>query len=443
MAAISEFPVHNDTAYVTLTFVDNGKDVITETLSSKNLTAASDIGYIQQATFNRITNGIGTFSVSIADPSWFKTENTILKYKGICKLEYGYLEGKLKSPTLQARIFNYALDYDMGRVIVKAKGMLTGYSLATDKGWVIDQKSKNIKQLFEEIVTKSGLIKGKIEPIDESKSVDFTDLLTSNSGPIRIGNSQGETPVQVITQKLIKHAISAKSGKGGYVFTVSYRDAFGNKSDIPCIHFCTPEYYETQDTATPMNPNRNLIRNIYTLFDTTPDPRVKEYIPSWNATIVDIMAGAGVTNTAFNAITGETQTTTVDPKQDPKKDSPTDKTVTAASAQEPGAGAAAATAVAQAYALMCPITAELVLRGDPTLDMLDPITVKVRIPPMAGNTHSGKLHKMSGAYLALQIVDTIDNGMFTTKVKLVISPRIARLSQGTDLLTELRRDLPG
>ena len=48
----------------------------------------------------------------------------------------------------------------------------------------------------------------------------------------------------------------------------------------------------------------------------------------------------------------------------------------------------------------------------------------VRIPAQAGSTYANKAHKMSGSFLATQVIDEINQGKFVTQVKLMISPLV-------------------
>ena len=292
---LNQYPVWNYTADVSVKFVlapgdTNGPTKYFEVNSQMQGDNAT-VAYVQEAIFTRLCNGIGQFQIAIVDPTWNTVEPTVIAARGVCEIQYGYIENRTstyQSPIYAARAFHYELDYDIGRVIIKISGLLTGYNLVTTKdGWIFDKKSVTITEMLKTIATKFELNMedGIIEPINNSLPVDFGDLVSSKKTPLRIGNSSGETPLQVITQKLVNHA-NSNSGDGGFIFSMSHTNQKGVKVAKPVMNFCTAAYKESKDQE-----NGGLRKKVYKIFDAKPDVRVLDYKPSWNASLVNVSGG--------------------------------------------------------------------------------------------------------------------------------------------------------
>ena len=418
--------LENYTAFIQVDFGEYG------TLNTNYVGSAGSItslGYVMEGVFTKICNGIGNFKIKIADPSWSRVEKTVLDSKGVCTISYGYLEdSEIRSPAYKARIFNYDLEYDMGRTIVSITGLLLGYELTTNTDLILTKADNDIAKVLKKISAQYGMSDGLIEAPTTPK--DFNGLLSSKEEYIKIGCADGETPLQLITQKLTTYALNSNK-KGGYVFYTSTRDSNGNKqidekTKLPKVflNFCTPEYKEKNQPKQ--------LQKTYYIFGQTPNPHVLDYKPSWNATLVDITGGADIVNSLFNKTTGEILQQKESDVQYVESEEQAKYKLTAA---QPGPQEAAEAAAInmRSYALMAPLTAELLLMGDPDIEVLDVITVIVYIPTTehTKGSYAGKIHKMSGMYMAKQVVDTISMGKYTTQVSLMISPTLYAASKNS------------
>jgi hypothetical protein len=424
----SDFPETNYTATVNIEFLSPDKTADSRKINTNYNSGVGDsntIGYVTNATFTKIVNGIGNFKISIADPSWKNTEEAILWSRGKCKINYGYLEDKTaRTQPIDAFIVNYELEFDIGRVIVHASGLLLGYEVSTFKNWTLPKESRQIGEILKDIAKLCELDaeNGLMEPLDNSP-LDFNDIETSNGGPLKLGNSSGETPLQVITQKLARYAKNTE-GKGGFVFYITTTKKDGSPLDggtKGVLNFCTPDYKEKNQTTQ--------VYKEYNIFGTV-GSKILDYKPSWNATLVDITGGAGIVNEQFNKFTGEilslkdTEAQNISGIKDEERDK---LTVTAG---VPGSEAAANNAITstRAFALMSPLSAEALLIGDPLFNVLDLVLIRVYMPHHAG-FDEGDLHKMSGMYMVKQVVDNINLGKYTTQLSLMVAPSIYRLMQ--------------
>ena len=408
------FPT-NATPSVTITFKEDSlvafpkttKPVTEQVISTRKISSPTNIGYVITATFSRTCNGIGSFTISILDPSWHNVEEAILKYKGLCIIEYGYLyDENITTPPINARIMNYKLDYKMNHVIVTVFGLLIGYDSITVKNWELTKT--NINDIIYEICSVLNVKEGMIEAAS-GEALVFTDFDKTSKGVLKIGQAEGETPLQLITQKLIANAVPQdKKSKGPFIFSISFRDRLGKPASEPYLHFCTPTYKELWASSD--------IIHKYEQFGNEIDTRIQEYKPSWNATLVQIQGGAGIVNNSFDYVTGErnifaTEAALVDEE----------KKMTA-SGGLPGPLGPNQVQVQQDLITLFPLSADLLIRGDPTYEILDPVEFIVRIPPAGGINYANKIHKMSGIFLVNKITDNISKDGFNTQLSLMISP---------------------
>lgn len=380
-------------------------------------------------------NGIGTFALTIFDPSWEKIENQMIKSKGKFRLRWGYSDqGSLlgdanttATPWTDAWIVNYSLKFGMEGTTISMTGLLLGYSLNFTKTYnAFGVNGERISDIVKDIASKTGYtpVVEPTAPILTTNSLEETEKVQ------RIFIQKGET-ILAFLMNLAEYAKSESSNLGGYKFFIKRPIKAGSKAEL---HFHTP-YYDP--TTSPSNKETKKIASVPTFtLHKSPNSPIIDYSPLWDATGANLRG----TGKQFSVIIDGTRKS-IDPLSTTIKDVPqgfdnqpgcsifqpydfnkeTNKIVAFSigtlpdlnpEEQEARLYSRLSTAAIRA------LRAKLVVQGTTAFQLLDKIAVIVYVPGQGA-----KIHWTSGFFRIIDIVHSIEAGSYKTTFTLVTDGR--------------------
>ena len=385
--------------------------------------------------FKRFTQGIGTFDIVLYDRNWQEIETSLVRAKGMLFFKYGYSSNigandKYNSPWIAGKVFTYSLDFNLEGVTIVLTGIAMGHhELATDVEWKVPDKTPiKISSIVKDIGKKFGITKFVIEETGDVETT--TDAMeTLKKIPINIAKVGGSTSLEYIVRQLIPISRNGK-GEGGYTFFLEQRD-----KDI-YLHFHTLTYIaENYQTGFKLP--------TFTIYKNKLSP-VKSFKPNWNISMAQIAGGTKTFSPIYDLTNQSIQEIFTTQEEIPSKDKGTENTMkepklpslsdsthisanpAACWPSQPDA-VKAATQNDVSRKTQTAITATLSVVGTPKFGITDPIGVLVYMPRALIGTGSvdanSKMHWISGMYRIIGIVDSIQNGEYTTTLTLATSGR--------------------
>lgn len=235
-----------------------------------------------------ITDGIGSFSLTLYDQSWHKIEDKILKSKGHLRVIFGHdndqpiSTNKLLSPWYDCLVTNYSVKFGMEGVTLFLTGLTTGYTLNMVQVFSVFADNTSISDIVKKIAAAAGFEKVVIEP---TKKIYTREQLEKSEQGQKIFRQEGQTSLVFIVECLKDFAISEQDGKAG-----DYKFFIRNTRNGPELHYHTA-YYD------PSTSSSSLSVPAFTLHKSRNSP-VMNFEPLWDMAIIQLR-GAGDT---FSAI---------------------------------------------------------------------------------------------------------------------------------------------
>lgn len=394
--------------------------------------------------FERITNGVGNFSMTLVDNNWVEIERAILNAKGKGWFEYGY-ENALGKP-IQFQIVGLELEPYLNYVVLNITGLCLGTRLLENSTFMSNcQQNPSISGA----ITNTGVnINNRTLSdfvVDLAKAAGYTSFVVDpTTVPVikenlfgtedvhKVFNSKGMNLFTFIVRKLLPYAISPEDYAK---IEAKSKDVFSSESldIVPFVFFISLNsegkeefHFHRQDKY---KETANLVATFNLYSD--PDTRVISYKPSFEHMIANITRGTSVFAWTYNPLSGtefeekgvvDQSPSAVNPYSDYVMKGTYDTNVNSPLASskillyspDPMLNKLS---VARALQMSsnAPLTAELVLVGDPNYNICENIDINVNIP--FGDSR-GHPHDTSNRYMILGIADDINLGVFTTTLQL-------------------------
>ena len=384
--------------------------------------------YIKSFEFDRITNGIGSGSITLVDTEWTVVTQALHDNKGVLSFTYGMFSIDPTVNTMQRPIsaiaYNYSLDLQLDYVTINLSILCLGANLlsstvlpgndslqdrqaaaSTALTSVVSSVDTRVSSSISEFITRLAESFGydkahrEIEPTDVPFTKDDLGLTSDQVKTMRFDNSSA---LNIIIHRLATTATPENKKHSPYVFFITP----GNDTGGDVFHFHTVERFK--DT-TP--------RTRITLF-TDKSSHLKSFTPSYEYNVANIFGGKSVVSCGYNPLTGEFMTVANNVTIGTNKTDPQEQLnyikVTSPIAGTQNTLSQRNAAVVSSLSL-APLTAELVLVGDVNYNLCDIIDVYVNIP---AGPKKGQPHDTSNKFIILGIKDIINEGVFETILQL-------------------------
>lgn len=413
------------TGFVSVRF---GNTVISTKKNPDN--AAENIPqYVQSFNFERVTNGLGNFTLVLVDDQWTVIEQLIQDNKGKLKIQYGMLSSTVtisdttsektnKSPEINAQIYTFDLDMQLDYVVITIQGLCLGTGLLGNS--VVGSNAIE-KEAMVTGVLKSGLdarasftiselvnnIAGALGYDPAHRNIDKT---TNTWTKADLGTTEdlqqaltfdSATVLNVVVKSLIRKASSASDKKSPYVFYISTND---KGEEVFNFH------RHTQSLEKPA-------KRVLTLFS-DPTSHVKSFKPSFEHEVMNVFAGKSVVAYGYDPLTGTMMKIDYSVENGPSKQNPQEATERYKKASYQGGPREVNDVSLKAITAqmsVSPLTADLIMVGDATYNLMECIDVYVNIPT---GPLKGKPHNTSSRFIILGILDSIRDGVYETVLKL-------------------------
>jgi hypothetical protein len=400
------------------------------------------IDKIRAFNFDRVTNGVGFMTISFVDENWIEIEQNLLNAKGKFKFKYGYEGDDFESCNyIEVQTAGLELEQYLDYVVLNVSGLCLGTELIENSKLISScqdiknfgtellsnkQAQRNIADFVRAIARsvkksdqKTPLFKDDPEHIivDETADILVKDDMFSTDSVQKVFNSKGSNLFMFLIRKLLPLAIS-KEDK-------AKEDAAKNSLDpvekVPFVFYIKADTKgELEFHFHKMDKYKDDVNVVSTfkLFSEG-DTRIISYKPSYEHMIANLTMGASVYAWNFSTLSGTLFEEKGKAEQNPSaiKNTPDTQDYRGETQQTGYYSADAEMAARKARRALemssnAPLTAELVITGDRAYEICQAVDIEVNIPTL------GKPHATSGRYLILGITDTIDMGVFTTKLQL-------------------------
>ena len=397
--------------------------------------------YLQSFEFHRVTNGLGRFSITMVDPEWTDVESRILRSSSAgnrVELEYGMLgvDGKVNtSSRLNAIIVKYDMEMFLGYSVITAQGLCLGISTL---GSTLVGSSTHTSSFLKDTISSRGTTNISSYMIELAKVLGFSDKdgtidveetesnfskedLGTTEDRERILTCDNSTILNHITSVLIPRAVSKTEKKSPFVFYVSNkklpspdgksRSGADVEKDSKGVG---KEVFHFHSMARDIE---KIPRTKLTLFSDKTS-HIKSFKPSFEHTVSNIVRGTDVISFGYDRVSGELKRSAQHNDSGPSKmDSPSPPQLAKTGGYVPGEGTNqdASLNYVHSVAASAPLTAELVMVGDVSYDLLDCMDIFVNIPT---GKRKGEPHNTTNRYIVVGIKDTIQDGVFDTTLKL-------------------------
>lgn len=388
VSQISRQPLH---AYVKISI--GGKILSTDPPRPNN---------IQRLTVNRLNNSGTTAEFSIFDDNWDEIEYALKQSYEDIVIEYGY-KNQIKPPrSFHFRLADYSIEFNMTGTILNISALSKSSYDNLNPTTFDEVSSYNPTEAIKEICKSLGYTIGHMEEtVDIQMENPFTLL--------------SDRPITYI-QEIVKMAQTPDGEIASFNIDES--------TDPPTANLTKLTYEDNRPTY--------IKTYIYQKGYDSP-------VQSLSFNINGIFGGAGSSSTASGLQSGVIDTKSKDIEyiketnrtaivsatgkyQDMREDQSIPHVEYGGSSPDQ---AHKKLYYSLQYAFNRHYTANMVILGDPTLEMLQ----NVRIINI---TDSGKLHHTSGIYMVQKIVDSISDGEYLTTLELV---RNGSINEGVELLS--------
>lgn len=352
--------------------------------------------HLAQFTYTRKPlNASNKFIISLFDETAMLVEYQLLKgYKEV-KFRYGYVRG-VTSPVYSGMVTEYDVDFTPAGALLNIEGLSSSISSFSNPA-TKTYKGMKIHEIVKAIAKEEKWIEGKIVPCQSVSDGDNKDkTFTRNNQAAQV----------FITNELIPYAKSAKSGDSNYV--LSFEDtADGTKVNFyPIIQAGN----NTKEATTNYE---------FQWGSGDRNSRVISFNPDYSGTL-SLMAGGGTVEAdTVSKIANEMFSVKYDNNTDSDRTTLAKKSTYDYKAAKRKIGGSSYSmeemqniaAYMWASHATFPVTAELVVLGDPTLNAFDMVSVVML-------NKDGLPHHSSGVYLIKEIEDDIAGGSFQSKMSL-------------------------
>lgn len=396
--------------------------------------------------FERITNGVGNFSMTLVDNNWVEIERAILNAKGKGWFEYGY-ENALGKP-VQFQIVGLELEPYLNYVVLNITGLCLGTRLLENSTFMsncqqnpsisgaitstgVNINNRTLSDFVVDLAKAAGYTKFVVDP---TVSPVIKENLFGTEDVHKVFNSKGMNLFTFIVRKLLPYAISPED--------YSKVEAYSKKDNlfssepldvVPFVFFISlgsdgkEEFHFHRQDKYKYDVTPVATFNLYS----DPDTRFISYKPSFEHMLANITRGTSVFAWTYNPLSGtefeekgliEQSPSAINPYFDyvvkgtynTNTNSPMVSSKVLLYSPDPMLNKLS---VARALQMSsnAPLTAELVLTGDPNYNICDSIDINVNIP--FGDSR-GNPHDTSNRYMVLGIADDINLGVFTTSLQL-------------------------
>jgi hypothetical protein len=376
-------------------------------------------------------------------------EEKILEAKGKGWFQYGYEDAFDKRKPIKIQIIGMELEPYLNYVVLNLSGLCLGTALLenskflssvqqttvgtnseiTDKG--INTKHRALHEFVYDLAIAAGYDDKHID-IDRTTIAFAKDDLFGTEDTAKIFNSKGMNVFTFLVRQVLPYAITPEDYEKieasknifstepptitPFVFFVSTKD--GEET----FHFHKQDKYKDQVELT----------RIFDLYSDR-DTRVISYKPSYEHMIANITRGTSIFAWTLSPLSGTEFEQSYSAEQSPSAIKPFFDYAASAGASasdftnkyseatklllycpDPYVNTLKVARAAQ-LSTNAPLTAELVIVGDPDYDICNIVDINVNIP---FGDKRGNLHNTSNRYMILGITDTIDMGVFTTRLQL-------------------------
>ena len=386
--------------------------------------------YLQSFEFDRVTNGLGRFTLTLIDPNWTDVESYLLNSTSVGKkmqLEYGMLgvDGKLNSsPRIDILMLKYDMEMFLGYSVITAQGLCLGISTLGSsligsstftssflKDTVSSRGTTNVSSYMTELAKMLGFstTDGTID-IEETESNFSKEDLGTTEDRERILTCDNSTILNHIVSVLIPKAVSKDKKKSPFVFYVSKKalsassDTRGEGKEVFHFHSMARDINKTPRTK-------------LTLFSDK-SSHIKYFKPSFEHTVANISRGTDVVAYGYDRVSGELLGVAKHNNTGPSKiASPSPSPTARVGGYIPGERSNHVESLNYVHSIAAnaPLTAELVVVGDVSYSLMDCMDIFVTIPT---GSRKGEPHNTSNRYIIVGIKDTIQDGVFDTSLRL-------------------------
>jgi hypothetical protein len=398
--------------------------------------------------YNRITNGVGSFTLTLFDSTWQEIETKLVQAKGVFKFQYGYSDGTENtiSPWYNAKAIQYKIDFFLQGVILTISGLTLGWKMNLAKKYDAFSSYK-ISEIVKELATDAGITDTEIEETQDVLVPDAMEVVDQIPKNFQL---TAQTPLSFVIQKLIPYAKN-KEGQGNYVF---FFDVTSDGKEV--LHFHTIYYAFAAKTGQSVFQQASTFQKTlqtagigstpgFTLFKDKNSP-VRNYQPDWRMSTVQLCGGGRVFNSIMDANTKQIlnikadldennnvlQLTDNKPNivQENIKDyvSSSEKDTSAfyintRNTSRHGFELKAKTDADFSRRIIGAMKAHLEIVGTPKFKCCDKIAVLIYVPGDNILSTQKNVHWISGYFRIIKIIEHISAGTYTTTFELVTDTR--------------------
>jgi len=258
--------------------------------------------------------------------------------------------------------------------------------------------------------------------IEETESNFSKEDLGTTDDKARILTCDNSTILNHITSVLIPKAVSKDKKKSPFVFYVSKKAPPPADNSTRSSGSAQPqgeevsgkEVFHFHSVARDIN---KVPKTKLTLFSDK-SSRIKSFKPSFEHTVANISKGTDVVAYGYDRVSGELVGIARHNDSGPSKmDSPSPTPNAKMGGYIPGERSNQVESLdyVHSVATNAPLTAELVIVGDVSYNLLDCMDIFVNIPT---GDRKGEPHNTTNRYLVIGIKDTIQDGVFETTLRL-------------------------
>lgn len=367
------------------------------TIGEFNMTLIPPEHLVQFTYTRKPLNAANKFIISLYDETAMMIEYQLLKgYKEI-KFQYGYVNGVV-SPVYSGMVTEYDVDFTSAGALINIEGLsssISSFSKPVTKTYT-DMK---IHEIVKDIAQEEGWIEGNIVECQSLSDGDNKDkTFTRNNQAAQI----------FITNELIPYAKSAKNGDSNYVLN------FEDTADGTKVNF-----YPIIQAGKGIGSSNSTTDYEFQWGSGDRNSKVISFNPDYSGTLSLMSGGATVEAETVDKIANEMFAVKYDNNSDSDRTTLGSKATYNYSEAKRKIGGSSYTMdeMTNIAAYMWyshatyPVTAELVVLGDPNLKAFDIISVVML-------NKDGLPHHSSGIYLIKEIEDDISAGSFTSKMTL-------------------------
>lgn len=368
------------------------------TIGKFNMTLNPPEHLVQFTYTRKPLNASNKFIITLFDETAMMVEYQLLKGFKEVKFRYGYVNGVV-SPVYSGMVTEYDVDFTSAGATLNIEGLsssISSFSNPKTKTY----KDMKIHEIVKAIAKEEGWIEGNIVPCQSVSDGDSKNkTFTRNNQAAQV----------FITNELIPYAKSAKGGDSNYVLN------FEDNSKGTKVNF----YPIIQASKSSKSSSAATTDYEFQWGSAERNSKVISFNPDYSGTLSLMSGGATVEAETVDKIANEMFSVKYD------NDTDKDRTTLGSKAtydykgakRKIGGSSYTMDEMKNIAAYMWyshstfPVTAELVVMGDPNLNAFDMIS-------MVMLNKDGLPHHSSGVYLIKEIEDDIAGGSFQSKMSL-------------------------